>query len=217
MEPGRMSAVILAGGKSSRMGQNKLFLPLGGRPVVEHFIDLAVKMFAECIVVTDEPNSFSRFPVKVTHDLVADGRKNALAGIHAGLLAAAHAYVFVAAGDMPFITPEVIRLLCSLADGYDLVVPREGPHYQPLCAVYHKRCLPAIVRQLAARRLRVAQFFPQVHVREVESRDMRAADPEGIAFFNVNTPEDYATAKALYARLTVQRGGESWIYRQSPL
>lgn len=197
MKTNEISAVLLAGGKSSRMGMNKLMMPLGGRPVIGHLIQTVSELFAEVIVVTDEPEVYREFPVLAIRDLVRCPQRNSLAGIHAGLVVAQSPYAFVAGGDMPFIRPDLLHHLCSRADGYEVAIPREGQYVQPLCAVYHKNCIPAIEKLLLNNAYKIADFFPKVRVRYVEDQELFRYDPELISFFNINTPEDYTRAQEL--------------------
>ena len=199
MKPSKMSAVILAGGRSSRMGENKLLLPLGSRTVIGHLIHTLKQLFAEVIVVTDTPSLYRPFPVRVACDLIRSQQKNSLTGIHAGLTAAKHEYCMVVAGDMPFVMDDVISSLCGKCDGFDITIPREGEYFQPLCAVYHKNCLPHIEKMLAAGRYKIAGFFPNVRTHCVDTAELAFFDPDQISFFNVNTPQDYQRALAMLA------------------
>jgi len=117
-----------------------------------------------------------------------------LAGSRAGIGAAAHDTVLVAACDMPFLDPAVWRLLLDRRDGADVVIPFVGEEYQTLHALYRRSCLPAMERALAAGRLRVVSFFDDVRVRTVEDEAIRAVDPALRSFTNVNTPEELAAA-----------------------
>lgn len=208
MQPKQMSAVILAGGRSSRMGENKLFMPLGEKPLIGHLIDTVCRLFAEVILVTDEPQSYRRFPVTVIRDVIECGEKNALTGIHAGLSAAKHPYVFVAAGDMPFVRAGLLRYLCCQADGWDVAIPREGGYVQPLCAVYHKNCLPVMEKHLRSGKYKVTGFFAESRVCYVDVAELLPFDPELLSFFNVNTPEDYRRAQELL-ELENAKGGST--------
>jgi len=200
----KMSAVILAGGKSSRMGQNKMFLPLGGKPVILHLLEVVKQVFAECIVVTDEPALYQNYAVKVVQDIIVCREKNSLTGIHAGLFTAQYPFAFMLAGDMPFVQPQVLSYLCTYADDCDVVVPKEGRFYQPLCAIYHKNCLPLIEKQLRDGIFRIDRFFPQVRLCEVDIIELKHFDPKGYTFFNINTPEDYVKACKIYQMLQCQ-------------
>jgi len=192
-----MSAVILAGGRSSRMGENKLLLPLGGSTVIGTLVATLSGLFAECVVVTDHPDSYRDLPVRLTCDLIPGLQKNSLTGIHAGLSVSASPYNFVVAGDMPFVVPELIGKLAAQCKGFDVVIPQQGQYTQPLCAVYHKNCLPHIAALLAGNRYKILDFFPAVRVCRVDVAELIPFDPELLSFFNVNTPEDYRRAQEL--------------------
>lgn len=197
----KMTAVILAGGNSSRMGQNKLFLPLGDKPIVAHLISLLQNIFTQIVVVTDQPALYHPFHIEVKEDVFVCTEKNSLTGIHAGLIHAAYEYTFVVAGDMPFLKQQVVKYLCSQREGYDVVVPVEGKHYQPLCAVYHKNCLPFIEGQLKEKRFRIVDFFADVRVRTVDKSELFPCDPDSFSFFNINTPQDYQLALRMAKRI----------------
>ncbi|MDW7649823.1 MAG: molybdenum cofactor guanylyltransferase [Bacillota bacterium] len=200
MQPKEMSAVILAGGKSSRMGENKLLMPLGEKPVIGHLTDTLKNLFGECIMVTDTPDAYVSFPVRVVQDKICCAQKNSLAGIHAGLVAATHDYIMVVAGDMPFVRDDVLSYLCNKCEGYDVTIPREGEYLQPLCAVYHKNCLPQMEKLLTVKNYKVTAFFPFMRVRYVDMADLVPFDREQLTFLNINTPEDYKKALAVLAK-----------------
>jgi molybdenum cofactor guanylyltransferase len=194
LQTSEMSAVIVAGGKSSRMGKNKLHMPLGDKTVIGHLISTTTAFFAETIIVTDDSLPYRQLPVKTVQDSFLCQEKNSLVGIHAGLAESKNPYVFVAAGDMPFIRPEVMAALSLRADGYDVTIPREGSYFQPLCAVYHKNCLPHMEKLLRAGIYKILDFFPDVRVHCVPSSVLAVSDPDLISFFNINTPDDYQEA-----------------------
>jgi molybdenum cofactor guanylyltransferase len=194
----RMSAVILAGGKSSRMGENKLILPLGDTTIVGHLIDRLSDLFTHLIVVTDHPEPYSSLPVVVTGDLFPCRVKNSLVGIHGGLMVSPHPYNLVVAGDMPFLSPALLKHLCAQRRGYDIVIPQQGNHLQPLCAVYHKRCLPHIERLLSGEHYKITDLLDHVRVCRVDAEELKAYDTELLSFFNLNTPEDYLLAQKMF-------------------
>ncbi len=197
MKTTEMSAVVLAGGTSARMGKNKLLLPLGKSTVVGTLLATLSGLFAECVVVTDHPDAYRDWPVRLAADIIVGTQKNSLTGIHAGLSASARPYSFVVAGDMPFVAAGVIRHLATQCDGYDIVMPQQDSHYQPLCAVYHKNCLPHVAALLAQEHYKISDLLPVVRVRTVVASELMPYDPEMLSFFNVNTPEDYLLAQKL--------------------
>jgi len=201
LEKTAMSAIILAGGKSSRMGENKLLLPLGDTTVIGHLVKSLSGLFAQCIVVTDDPEPYRALPVITTGDLFPCSVRNSLVGIYSGLLASGHSYNLVVAGDMPFLAPALAGYLCLLREGYDVVLPRQGRHLQPLCAVYHRRCCEQIEQFLSTGRYRVTDLFDYLHVLHVDTEELKPYDPELLSFFNLNTPEDYLLAQEIYANI----------------
>ncbi len=194
-----MSAIVLAGGRSLRMGENKLQLPLGESTIVGRLIKTLTGLFDRCIVVTDHPQYYQSLPVIVTGDLFPCQVRNSLVGIHGGLSVSPHPYNLVVAGDMPFLSPPLVRYLCALRKGYDVVIPQQDSHFQPLCAVYHRRCLPNIETLLGKDRYKVTDLLQYVRVRTVDAEELRPYDPELLSFFNINTPDDYRLAKQYLA------------------
>lgn len=184
------------------MGTNKLFLPLAGKPIIGHLIDRLQGKFVKLLVVTDEPARYRTLPVEVVQDEIICPVKNSLTGIHAGLTHAQTPYSFLVAGDMPFVHPAVVNYLCKRAENYDVIVPRENQHYQPLCAIYHKNCIPYIEQQLASEYYRIMGFFKHVRVQAVTMTELTSLDPTGLSFFNVNTPEDYQRAQEIVSQST---------------
>ena len=133
-----MSAIILAGGKSERMGQDKALMPYLGRTLIEHVLNAVNKIVADVVIVADISDKFGLSPsVRVIGDLYPD--KGPLGGLITGLRFAGEGSHFVVACDMPFIQPELISYLLSRIGDHDAVIPKSNERLQPLCAVYHSR------------------------------------------------------------------------------
>ena len=162
MKTAEMSAVILAGGGSTRMGMNKLLLPLGKMTVAETIVNILNGLFAECILVTDRPQDFRGLPVRVVPDLYNGIPKSSLRGIHGGLSASNHSCSFVVGGDMPFAVPEVITHLCGLADGYDRDPLGRPLFSSPYCSIQPEP-LPLISEMLAAGNYKLSFLRKCVH------------------------------------------------------
>jgi len=186
-----VSAAIMAGGKSRRMGQDKAWIELDGEPLIKRVADVLGQVADEVIVVANEPR-YASLGLRVVKDRYPDG--GALGGIATGVGAAAHDTVLVAACDMPFLSADVWRVLLGHAGEADVVIPRVGGEYETLHALYTKACLPHMARALAENRLRVIAFFDEVRVLAIEEPELRAADPDLRSFTNVNTPEELAEA-----------------------
>ena len=186
-----VSAAIMAGGRSKRMGQDKAWIELDGEPLIKRVADVLAQVADEVIVVANEPR-YASLGLRVVKDRYPNG--GALGGIATGVGAAAYDTVLVAACDMPFLSPAVWRLLLARAGEADVVIPRIGGEYETLHALYTKPCLPHMARALAEDRLRVIAFFDQVRVLAIDEPELRAVDPALRSFTNVNTPEELASA-----------------------
>lgn len=187
-----VSAAVMAGGKSRRMGHDKAWLDVGdGRPIVRRVIDVLSLVADEVFIVANDER-YRSLGLRVVPDRFPDG--GVLGGIATGIGAAAHDRVLVAACDMPFLRPEVFRLLVERSEGWDAVVPKVGDEHETLHALYTKACLGPIERALAAGRMRVISFFGDVRVRILDEAEMRAVDPDLVSITNVNTPEELAAA-----------------------
>jgi molybdopterin-guanine dinucleotide biosynthesis protein A len=204
-----LSLLILAGGKSTRMGQDKAWLMLDGRPLVMRVIDRVLPLVDEVIVSTNQPNAFDVWLPSLTIPActVADRYPNVgpLAGLHAGLLAARSDLVLVLATDMPFVNPALITYLSQVAtdDAVDAVVPQIlSPEtrqigLEPLHAIYRKSCLPAIEVSITANQRRVVSFLDRVRLRVVSPDEISPYDPLFRSFANVNTPQDWSDAQRM--------------------
>lgn len=187
-----VSAAVMAGGKSRRMGRDKAWLDLGdGRPIVRRVIDLLAEVADEVIVVANDER-YAALGSRVVPDRFPEG--GALGGIATGVGAAAHELVLIAACDMPFLRAGVFRLLVDRAAGADAVVPRVAGEYETLHALYTKACLAPMERALAAGKMRVISFLGEVRLRVLEEDELRTVDPDLVSFTNVNTPEELETA-----------------------
>lgn len=196
------TAIVLAGGRSRRMGRDKAFLPWGQTTLIEHLIERLHDVTDEVIVavnpalsrkggVKDAPR-FRSLNVRVVEDLVPDA--HALGGLYTGLRAASHELCFVCGCDMPWLDPAVIRWLIREADGYDMVVPRTSDGLQPLHAIYRVSVRSVIEEQLRRGALALADLVGRVRAKIVGAEALRRLDPQGFSFLNMNTPDEYMTA-----------------------
>lgn len=186
----RSSAVILAGGRSSRMGgMDKAFMRVGGQPVIERTVQVLQTLFEEVIVVTNSPDKYRGLDgVKITRDRFVG--LGPLAGFHAGLLQARYPYCFVVACDMPFIRPEPIAHLRSLICGYEAVVPFWDGDVEPLHAFYARSLAPVAEQLLQGGKGGLRDLLAFARVRYVREEELRTVPGVEEAFRNVNTPAD---------------------------
>lgn len=182
-------AVILAGGLNSRMGgSNKAFLEVGGQTILTRVLDTVSPFFEEILLVTREPHVYQKLPVRIVTDIYP--ARSSLTGIHAGLKNAAAPLAFVLPCDAPFVQPDLIGfLLGEIEPDLDVIVPQIDDHYEPLCAIYSKRCLPLIEDQLDRDDFTILNFYDQVTLKTIPAQRIKTADNDMISFYNVNTPE----------------------------
>ncbi len=216
MSDPNVSAIILAGGKSRRMGRDKAFLELDGKPLIAHVIQRVAQVCDEIIIVANDALAYAPFGLRVISDVYPG--KGSLGGIYSGLQAARTPLVLAVACDMPFLNEALLRYLISLAPRADVIVPRARDlssnvlrdtqrlrplakeiNLHPMHAVYSKRCLEPIHAQIRANDLRLIGFYERVQVRVVEPDEIDQFDPHHLSFFNANTPEDFEFAKSLYS------------------
>jgi len=202
------SAAILAGGAATRMGGAvKALLEVGGQTILERLLHSLHGRFAEILVVAKEPGALAAAqPLSRRSWRLALDRhpsRSSLTGIHAALCASASDHVFITACDTPLLAvPLLDALLAHLRPDDDVVLPKKPDGYfEPLCAIYSRRCLPFIEAQLAAGDFKIIRFFDQVRVNPLPVAHLLAADPDLVSFQNANTPDELRTLRETAARL----------------
>ena len=201
----RVTGVIQAGGKSTRMGgRPKALMELGGRRIIDRVADVVRAVTDDLLLVTNTPELYASLGLAMVPDVFPD--HGSLGGIYSGLRAAPGDAAFTVACDMPFLTPEVARLVIDRAALADVVVPTSsGGRLETLHACYAKSCLGPMESKLRQGQLRIAGFFDEVRVLAIpEDEVAHFRDPE-IIFMNVNTPEELARAREVLAALEVRQ------------
>lgn len=205
-----ISAVILAGGISRRLGRDKAAEPFGDETLLHRVVRRASESVDsnDVVIVVANTGQSERAPADIPHRLVLDALPGSgtLGGIYTGLEAARNEWALVVACDLPFLSAPLLRYMTGLRDGVDAVVPVIGGRPEPTHALYSRLCLPAISQQLQAGQLKAAGFLDLVRVRYVDEDEARRFDPELLSFFNVNRPEDLARAIEIAGRERNQSG-----------
>jgi molybdopterin-guanine dinucleotide biosynthesis protein A len=186
-----LSLVIQAGGESRRMGADKALLSYLGQPLILRPLNRLAGIADEVLVTSNHPENYRFLSLTPIPDLVPG--YGALGGLYTALSAARYPYVAVVACDMPFASPEIFTFELTLLQetGVDAVVPRSAGGTEPFHAIYRREtCLPYVRTSLEAGKRRVDAWFPQVKIRYLEPEEMLPYDPEGLAFLNINTPEE---------------------------
>ena len=200
MQHMEVSAIVLAGGKSRRLGKSKALVTLHGKTLIERVIERLTPLTSQLLIVTspEQTGLLATDEAEVLVDLYPS--RGSLVGIYTGLMAARYSHSIVVACDMPFLNTELLRYLIELSQDFDAVVPRLGEEWiEPLHAIYARSCLDSINRQLERNQLQVNSCLDSVRVRYVERAECQRLDPQLLSFFNVNYPEDLDRAISLAA------------------
>jgi molybdopterin-guanine dinucleotide biosynthesis protein A len=192
------TAVVLTGGKSSRMGRPKALLPFDGEPLIVHIVRHLKRVFAETVVVAAPEQELPLLPVALVRDQVA--YQGPVSGIYRGLKAATKEVCFVTSCDAPFLDLALISHLLSQIPDWDVVVPFWQERFQPLHAVYRRSVAPLLHEQLERGELRPIFLYDKVRTRKVHEDEIRTLDPEGMSFLNMNSPADYDSALQLWRK-----------------
>ncbi len=191
-----LSSVVLAGGVSRRMGMDKRFLMLAGKPLLAWVLECLRPLVAEVTLVATTPEDFAGWEVRITTDRYPGC--GVLAGLHAGLTESRGAWALVVAGDMPLLNADLIRALWQLAQTSpaDVIVPEWRGELEPLHALYRTAtCAPAAEAALLAGQRRIVAFYSQVRVQTLPAAEVARWDPAGLSFFNINTAADLEAAQ----------------------
>lgn len=190
-----VTAFVLAGGKSARMGRDKAFLQIGGETLLSRALKLAAAVSEEVRIVGDSKR-FAAFG-RVVDDVYRE--RGPLGGIHAALSSSTTELNLMLAVDLPFIQPEFLEYLLRRAreSGATVTVPRMGPGLQPLCAAYRRGFAEVAEQSLLKGRNKIDSLFASVETCAIEENELMLAGFSAEMFQNVNTPEELEKAKAM--------------------
>ena len=184
-----VTAVILAGGQSSRMGSNKALLPYKGGRFIEAIHRQLAEIFDEVLLVTNTPEQYAFLPCRKVGDLFPG--MGALAGIHSGLSHSSNPRVLVVACDMPYLDSGLLRHLAEQSDEGSVLIPESPAGLEPLHSVYGRGVLAAVETTLLSGERRIISFFERANVRKVNLEQVARYSPDYSTFANINTPQDY--------------------------
>ena len=194
-----ITAIVLAGGQSSRLGSDKTKLKLdGARTLLDNAVDRMRRLSADVVAVSDTVTEV--VGARCIKDILPGG--GLLCGLYSGLLAAHFPYCLVVACDMPFLNHRLLSYMVDYPRNFDVLVPRLGDRsfgieLHPLHAIYSKQCLPVIKKTFDTGSRAIRDIYPMVKTVYLERGDIAPFDCEGLSFFNINTPQDMMRAKAL--------------------
>jgi molybdopterin-guanine dinucleotide biosynthesis protein A len=192
VKPG-VTAFVLAGGKSSRMGSDKAFLRLGDETLLSQALKLAGNV-AEAVWIVGDAKKFAAFG-RVVEDVYRD--RGPLGGIHAALSGSTTEVNVMLAVDLPFVTQKLLQYLLSraLESGAMVTVPRTGSGFQPLGAVYRRGFAEVAEQSLLEGKNKIDSLFARVETCVIEESELVRAGFSEQMFRNLNTPEELEKAK----------------------
>jgi molybdenum cofactor guanylyltransferase len=188
-----VSAIVLAGGASVRLGQDKALVEIAGRTLVERVVDVLRSLVDEIVLVTPSPERLAWLELPTVGDVYPG--IGTLGGLHAGLATIEHPYGLVVGCDMPFLNRDLLAYMISQTGDAEVVMPRVGRFYEPLHALYARSILPVLEQHILAGQRRIRQACAGLRTRYILEQEIARHDPEQLSFFNVNTPEDLARAQ----------------------
>lgn len=180
------------------MGEDKALKTFLGRPLIQRVIERLRPIADEILVTTNRPEDYLFLDLRLFTDL-KPGR-GALGGLYTAIASASHPIVGVIACDMPFASATLIETASRLLveEEADVVIAKSEEGYEPLHAVYRRQtCLAAIESAIDADQWKVIAWFPKVKIRILTSEELKQFDPSGLAFWNVNTPDEFAKAEQI--------------------
>ncbi|MGH9555615.1 MAG: molybdenum cofactor guanylyltransferase [Terriglobales bacterium] len=188
-----LSAFVLAGGRSARMGRDKAFLELAGRTLLDHALD-ACRPLCPTVGMVGPQKKFAPYGATV-EDIYPE--RGPLGAIHAALCYTASSYNLVLGVDLPFVVTGFLRYLVEQAwdSGADVTVPRAGGGFHPVCAVYHRRFRDLAQAALERGENKIDALFSQVATRIIEESELAPFALGARMFENLNTPEDFERAE----------------------
>lgn len=201
-----VTGVVVAGGKSQRLGEDKRRLRLwgsNGPTLLEHTLGVLAPLCDDLLVVLNDVEAWPELDARLVSDVYADA--GSLGGIYTGLQAAQNDYALVVAADMPLLNVELLRAMLRRPRDYDALVPRSPTpgkarnalDVEPLHAVYRQTCLNPLRTTLDQGKRRIVDFLALVDVAIIEAEELRHYDPNGQTFMNINTPSDLAAVRRL--------------------
>ena len=183
-----VTCIILAGGSSRRMGQDKAFIQIEGVRLLDYVYDTCQELFKEIIIVTNQAKQFAGYQTLVVTDEIPG--IGSIGGLYTGLKRASNDYSFCVACDMPFMNPALISLLIEQRHTNDVVIPKTKAGLEPLHAVYSKRCIEPLKKCIEKGDLKISSLLAEVKVRYCNEEEIKKVDPALMSFINVNTKKE---------------------------
>jgi molybdopterin-guanine dinucleotide biosynthesis protein A len=201
-----MTSIILAGGKSLRLGRSKFLETIGAKSLIQWVVDHLAILSTEIVIATAHGEAIpcsSTVRIKMVADIYPG--KGPLVGIYSGLIASSSSRAIVVGCDTPFLSVSLLEYMTQICSTFDVVVPRIKNKLEPLCAVYSKNCSGPIQELLERDERQIRKLFSMVKVKYVEEDEINRFDPKHLSFFNINNQDDLERARKLAAEKRWER------------
>jgi len=187
-----ITCAILAGGYSTRMGQDKATLEINGKALINYIFDKVKNVFQDIVIVSNNHSAFKGINVPVIKDIVPV--RGPMVGIVSALMYSHDPYVFVCACDMPFIHENAIHYMVNKMNGEDIIVPKIEKGYEPLHALYSRSCISHMLTSIERDRLKIAGIFPVLTVKVLNDHTSFYNNGHSV-FTNITTVADLKILK----------------------
>ena len=206
----RVTGIILAGGKSSRLGRDKAWEDVGGQRIIDRVIGALQSSCDEVLIIGDRPERENELSLPKCIQYRSDELKGrgSIGGLYTGLKSSDTLWSLVVACDMPFISRELIRFMLSIIskNRCDAIVPVINGRYQPTHALYNSTCIPFIEKNISSGNFRMDSYFDEIYLEEISEDVINSIKGAELSFFNVNTEDDLFTAREQYKLFDAPNG-----------
>lgn len=206
----RVTGIILAGGKSSRLGRDKAWEDVGGQRIIDRVIGALQSSCDEVLIIGDRPERQNELSLPKCIQYRSDDLKGrgSIGGLYTGLKSSDTLWSLVVACDMPFISRELIRFMLSIIskNRCDAIVPIINGRYQPTHALYNSTCIPFIEKNISSGNFRMDSYFDEIYLEEISEDVINSIKGAELSFFNVNTEDDLFTAREQYKLFDARNG-----------
>lgn len=197
-----VTGVVLAGGRSTRMQSNKAFIEINGKRIIDNVLGKLTAELDEVIIVTNEPQEYVKYSndkVRVVTDIIPG--KGPLSGVHSGLIHTSNNIILTVACDMPFLNMDMAKYMIEVAGESDVVVPIIGNNMEPLFAVYQRKCLQVIERELKQGHLKISRVYELLDILYIQEETIKKFGDPNVLFYNVNNRDDLRKAQEMARRV----------------
>jgi len=189
-----VTLTIMAGGRSQRMGQNKSFVSIQGKPMIEHILERLASLQCPTLLITSLFDDYKQYNLPMFADIIPD--QGALGGLYTALHVSETPSVLCVACDMPFINIDLLRHMISLRERADVIAAYFDETWQIFPALYNKTALPHFKSALDSQTLRMQKIFQGMAVHTLTQADLAPIDPDLRSFININTPSELEAAQS---------------------